>query len=396
MAAISMVGTIAWIALSRNGIDPSGKPLGTDFLSFWAASKIALSGPAKNVYAVDLHYAAQQSAFPGAEISYAAYFYPPVFLLICFPLALLPYFVSLAVWLAVTGYAYWRVVRQFVFDANVASVALLAFPAVLVNIGHGQNGFLTAALFGGAVLACEKRPILAGVLFGCLAFKPHLAILIPIALAARGAWRTFIAAAVTSVSLVLFSVAVFGIETWKGFLAVSPLARATLEQELVGSAKMQSVFAAVRVLHGSVFAAYAIQTVVAIAACALLLLLARHRAKPLTQGVALVSAAMLATPFLLDYDLTLLAIPLAWLFNEGRRTGFLAWEKILLLAAFVLPLVSRLAADRFGLPLGPPVLAAVFLLILRRGLHEGPQKLSRTFGARSDAADYPEFQRASH
>jgi hypothetical protein len=371
MAAVSIVAAVGWIALSRNGLDPSGKPLGTDFLSFWAASKIALTGDAENVYVVGLHYAAQQAAFPGSEISYAAYFYPPVYLLVCLPLALLPYFASLVVWLTATGYLYWRVVRQFFRDAHGASMALLAFPAVLVNIGHGQNGFLTAALFGGAVLACEKRPILAGVLFGSLAFKPHLAILVPIALAARGAWKTFVAAALTAVGLVVLSVAVFGIESWKGFLAASPLAKATLEHELVGSAKMQSVFAAVRLLHGSLFAAYAIQAAVAVMACALLLLLARRSARPLTQGVALVSAALLATPFLLDYDLTLLAIPLAWLFSEGRRTGFLAWEKILLLAAFVLPLVSRLVADRLGLPLGPPVLAGIFLLILRRGLREG-------------------------
>ena len=40
----------------------------------------------------------------------------------------------------------------------------LAYPAVLINIGHGQNGFLTAALLGGALIILDRRPILAGIL----------------------------------------------------------------------------------------------------------------------------------------------------------------------------------------------------------------------------------------
>lgn len=49
----------------------------------------------------------------------------------------------------------------------------VAFPAVLINIRHGQNGFLTAALLGGALAVLERRPLLAGILFGLLAYKPR-------------------------------------------------------------------------------------------------------------------------------------------------------------------------------------------------------------------------------
>ena len=382
-ATVFAVAAAAWVALSTRGVDLAGRPLGTDFLSFWAASKIALAGDPERVYDIGAHFAAQRAAFPGTPIEYAAYFYPPVFLLICLPLTLLPYFASLGLWLAATLYLYWRVVRSFFEDARTAALAVAAFPAVIINIGHGQNGFLTAALFGGGVLACGKRPILAGILFGCLVFKPHLAILIPFALAARGAWRTFAAAGATAVGLIALSVAVFGVETWRGFLEVSPLAREVLEQEFVGSDKMQSAFAAMRLLGGSVFAAYALQAAVAAAALALLVGLSRTGAKPLTQGAALVLASLLATPFLLGYDLTLLAIPLAWLFGEARRSGFLRWEKIVLLAAFVMPLVSRLIAAEAGIPVAPFVLAAVFLVVMRRGFAE----------TRTEAAPEPDFRR---
>jgi alpha-1,2-mannosyltransferase len=370
LAVASVTLGIAALALSRNGLDPAGRPLGVDFPSFWAASQLALNGTPEQAYHMAPHLAAQRAIFGGADIGYSAFFYPPTFLLVCLPLAALPYLPSLFVWLGASFLAFFKVLRQFLGPGREVPLAVLAFPAVLVNIGHGQNGFLTAALFGGGILATAKRPILAGLLFGCLIIKPHLALLIPLVLAARGAWTAFLATGATALALIVLSAAIFGVETWEGFLAAAPLARQALEQGLVEPEKMQSAFAAIRVLGGSAEAAYAVQAAVALIAAALLVVLARAGAEPLTQGAALAAATLLATPFLLDYDLTLLAIPLAWLYGEGKRTGFLPWEKALLLAGFLLPLVSRLTALAFGIPLGPPVLAAIFVLVLRRGLAE--------------------------
>src|ERR1700722_19901537 len=70
--------------------------------------------------------------------------------------------------------------------------------------------------------------------------------MIPVALAIAGRWKTFAAAAATVLALAAASLALFGLGAWQGFLADSGLARASLEQGLVGDAKMQSAFAAVR------------------------------------------------------------------------------------------------------------------------------------------------------
>src|SRR3546814_9794178 len=78
----------------------------------------------------------------------------------------MPYLVSLGVWLGVSGLAYAEVVRRLTDRWSGTALTLLAFPGVLLNIGHGQNGFLTAALMGGGVLLLERRPWLAGALFG--------------------------------------------------------------------------------------------------------------------------------------------------------------------------------------------------------------------------------------
>jgi alpha-1,2-mannosyltransferase len=368
LAAISLAAAIGWIAASHGGLDPVGKPLGTDFISFWAASKLALSGHAAAVYDPSANFAQQQAVFPGADIGLTAFFYPPIFLLLCLPLAMLPYLASLCLWLAATGYAYWRVLRAFLGEAGRGMLLpILAFPAVLSNIGHGQNAFLTTALFGGGVLALRRHPILAGICFGALIFKPHLGIVIPFALIAGGRWKAIMAAAVTACALIAASLAMFGIETWRAFLDALPLTRQALEHEMLGSAKLQSVFAAMRVLHADLMTAYALQACMAALSCGLLVMLVRRRCVNGAEAPAMITAALLTSPFLFDYDLTLLAIPLAWIFREAQRSGFLSWEKTLLLAGFAVPALSRVIAMRFGLPLGPPVVFGLFLLVVRRG-----------------------------
>src|SRR5271163_216747 len=242
----SYAGALIWIGLSRGGIDRAGKALGTDFVSFWTASQLTLAGRAADVYDVATHWGAQKALF-GPDVGYSAFFYPPPYLLICLPLALLPYFWSLTGWLAATGYAYWRVVRAYA-GPRVDALAILAFPAILINAGHGQNGFLSAALIGGGALLLDKRPLVAGLCFGALIFKPHLAPMIPIALIAARRWTTLAATAATAAALTLASWLVWGDAVWRAFLEAAPLARATLERHLVGDEKMQSVFAAVRLL----------------------------------------------------------------------------------------------------------------------------------------------------
>ena len=99
----------------------------------------------------------------------------------------------------------------------------------------------------------------------------------------------------------------------------------------------------------------------------------RRPSDPLAQGAALATASLLASPFMLDYDLMLLALPLAWLVREqaGREQagrGALPWERTAMLAAFVLPLIGRLAAGGLGVPLGPPIVFALLLVVARRAL----------------------------
>jgi alpha-1,2-mannosyltransferase len=378
LLAITALGCIGWIALGADGLDREGKPIGTDFVGFYSASRLALDGRPDLAYDVGAHWAAEKALF-GPALGYTAFFYPPPALMICLPLALAPYFWSLATWLAATGYAYYRVLRLYLPSLDPA--ALLAFPAVFVNAAHGQNGFLSAALIGGGLFAMDRRPALAGVLFGAMAFKPHLALAIPFALVFARRWTSFAVAAAAAAAFSALSLAAFGRAAWDGFFADAWFARSALENHLVGDEKMQSVFAGVRLMHGSLALALGTQIATALSVVAALFWLQRRAFRTAAEAPAVVCAGLLMSPFLLDYDLTLLGVPLVWLLGQGRRSGFLPFEKALMAFAYLLPLVSRAAAGAVGLPLAPLTIAAVFALTVRRALRPAE---SCEQGARAD------------
>ncbi|HXT05517.1 MAG TPA: glycosyltransferase family 87 protein [Roseiarcus sp.] len=358
------LGLVALVYLARGGVDPRGEPLGSDFVSFWTAGRLALAHQGPSIYAPSADLAAER-AFFGHPIGWYAFFYPPMFLLACLPLGLLSYMSALAAWL-LTTFAVFAAALRGLSKRFVNPLTLAAFPGVFSTIGHGQNAFLTTGLFAGGVSLLENRPPLAGALFGLLCFKPQLALLAPLALLLAGRWRALTAFAATAAALAAVSALAFGLPTWAAFLAETPMARATLERGLVDPAKMQSVFAAVKVLGGGNGLAYAVQIAAALAALTALVVALRREPNARRQFALVATLTCLTTPFLLDYDLTLLIAPIAILAGEGLETGFRPYEKTVLVAAFLLPGVARPLAQYAHLPLSPLVVAALAAVLWRR------------------------------
>ncbi|HYM31635.1 MAG TPA: glycosyltransferase family 87 protein [Candidatus Cybelea sp.] len=371
--ALYAIAIIVWLALSPGLVDPKNKPIGTDFMDVWAAGRLALDGEPAAAYDYARHYDVQMHALPwhaGEPVPFFGWHYPPMFLLPAAALAMLPYGIALLLWMAATLPAYLAVARA-VLPARFALLSAFAFPGTFVNLGHGQNGFLTAGLLGGGLLLLERRPWLAGALFGLLAYKPQFGVLIPLALVAARQWRAIGGACATLAVTAFASYAVFGRETWSAFFASAKLTRTIiLEQGATGWPKIQSAFAAVRMLGGEIALAYAVQGVTTIlAATAVVWIWRRDAAMPL-KGAALATATLLATPYVLDYDLMLLALPLAWIAMAGVRDGFLPWERPVLAAAWLLPILSRSIGSAVHVPVAPLVLLLLLAAILRRSMVE--------------------------
>ena len=378
LLALYGVAIVGWIALSSGMIDPNGKPIGTDFSSFYAAGTLALEGHSADVYNMAAHHAREQQIF-GEATPYYGWLYPPLFLLVVTPLALLPYPLALAVWQSTTLALYLtgmaailrRLRRDDIEVGKLWLLIALAFPAAFINLAHGQNGFLTAGLFATALVALPKRPLLSGILFGLLAYKPQFGLSIPVALLAAGQWRTIVAAGVTVLALSATAALAFGADIWLLFAASAEISRKLLlEQGDVGFEKLQSVFAAVRLLGGSISLAYVVQTAASIVAILGVAWAWRVGRDHELKSALLVVATLLASPHVLDYDLTILSPALAFFVASRWPDEFGSYDISALAAVWCVPLFARAVAGASGVPLGLIAIVMLFVLAMRHVLRE--------------------------
>jgi hypothetical protein len=349
-------------------IAPDGGGIASDFVNVWAAGKLALGHEAAAAYDWPTHKAMEVVAVGHPFEGYFGWHYPPPFLFAAAPLALMPYATAYIVWAFGTFPAYLAAIRAIVGE-RTGIILAAAFPAVLCNFVDGQNGFLSAALLGGALVMLIERPILAGVCLGLLTYKPHLGLLIPIALIAGGHWRTIAAAAIVATLMAFASWLAFGAATWLAFIGnIGHTSQAFLSDGWADFGKLQTAFGLTRTLGFSERAAWTVQAVVALSAAAAVAALWRSRAATEIKAAALSAGAMLATPYLYTYDLVVLAVPLAFLWRMGRTGGFLPHE----LSAIALACLLILIFPFVTAPVGLGAVLIVAALIARRALAPNP------------------------
>ena len=370
LLAICTLALIGWIAASDGLIDRNSKPIGTDFSNVYAAGTLIWQGRPAEAYEPARQHAAEKAVFGGREVPFYGWLYPPFFFVVAFLVASLPYAWGLAIWLAASFAAYLAAMRAIAPRPETLLIAA-AFPAVFINIGHGQNGFLTAALLGGALHWLDRRPWLAGVLIGLLAYKPQFGVLIPVALLAGGRWNTIGAAAATVAALVAVSFVTLGGGVWHAFAdSMTFTQTVVLEQGGIGWEKIQSAFSAMRMWGAGVHSAYAIQIALALMLAASLAWLWQSNAVFELKASALATASLLATPYVLDYDLVVLAVAIVFFVRHGMNRGFHDYEISLLAAAWVMPLLSRAIAGVTGIPLGLLALLALYVIIVQRAVRD--------------------------
>lgn len=359
------------------------QPIGTDFLSFYSVSVLVRDGRAGDAYDLQSLVAVQQEiAGPGSPVY--AWLYPPVALFVVAPLSLVDYGIALSLWLVVTGALYVSALYRLVQRPR-AILPILAFPAVFLTVGHGQNSFLSAGILAWSLLLLSAGgSSLGGGGVGLLSFKPQLGLLLPVAFVAGRNTRAFLAAALSVVGLVGASVLVFGVDTWSAFLGGSGFSLEVLEEGMVSWEKMISAFAAARLIGIPSTAAWVFQGLVSLGSA---LVVWRCWSREVSTGLRIAATAiatLLATPFALDYEGTFLGLAIAGLVADGLDRGFLTWERSAWALLWVSPLLWRLVAIGLGLPLGFLSVAVAMLMIVRRArvLDTAPAGRATPFGPR--------------
>ena len=322
-------------SLLRDREHPADFPLGFDFSVYYEAGSFARHGNAAGAYDDDTLLAAEHERFPSSAMQ-LTWNYPPTFQTLLVPFSFAPYAMAFAAWslLLLGGHVF--VTRHFASRSLLWP--LLLFPGAILNL-LGANVLVVAALLGGGFLLLDRRPALAGVLFGLATFKPHLAWLVPFALFAGRRHRALVALLVTAAALFALSLLVCGSSAWSAFLA-----RATHSTPVAASGsadweRVPTLYTLLQVLGFGKMLAGIVHGLVAIVAVVTTLRLWRVEAKPLVRSAALVLALLVATPYARMYDFALLLVPIVALAEEMERRPRRS-DRLLLSVAWIAPLVG--------------------------------------------------------
>jgi hypothetical protein len=337
-------------------------PYMTDFTTMWIVAKLSISNQL-NVLSNQLLLQNTIESITGIKLQ-TSFMYPPSFTMILSPLGYLSYFPSLLIWIFITFIGYFIV--SYYINQNKASLLLmLAFPGTLINIGAGQNGFLTATFLGGGLLMLEKYPILSGIFFGLLTYKIHMVVLVPIALICGRCWKTIISMVITFITLVIITLIMFGSETWKyfidGLMFGSKMLESGVSGQIIAYAKMTTVYAGLKSLNCGSLISTIIQSIIMVG-CIILVTIVWLRKNCLQiKSIILMLAILLFTPYAYGYDLTILGLVILQIDKIYCPNELIIKRNILLSIAYVSPILTLSKINSWGLQIIPLVLLSLLV-----------------------------------
>jgi hypothetical protein len=358
-----------WDYSEANIVTADGYIRGSDFIALWPALNLAVRGEAELAYDKTEIQTVQQQLTGVETWADRRFLHPPTYLLVMSPLGELSYFTALAAWqlLPLLGFMF------VMLRMGLPWALFILLPisgAVVQNIAAGQNGSLMAFFLAGALLTLERRPTVAGLFFGLLTMKPQLALLIAPALIVGRHWRALIAMSATVLAGIVISVIAFGMEIWVVFFNNLFFAQEQLGQGHLPWNRIPSAFVAARLVGLDTPIAQAVQVVVAVVAFAGVAWTWWKPVRFHLKAALLVAAIPFATPWIHDYDLVILLVPIAWLILDSDCDPFRPMEMVVLILLWMFPagwVVKILPMQ--GIPYGFALLLAfygiIFLRILR-------------------------------
>jgi len=345
------------------------RPRQMDFVCFWAAAKLVLSGHADWAYDVTAHKAVQESV--GATGGIMSFLYPPPMLLLVAPLAILPYTVSVGFYVVI-GFAIYLAVALRLWPNARWQIA--AFPPTMVSALIGQIGLVTGTIFLAASYQLQKRPFWAGLVFGCLIIKPQTALLLPVAFVAGRQWRAIGGAACSTSALLLAACIVLGPQVYLAMIHAAPAYSTLVFDSQLASYKMISVYSAARFWGADANLAWTLQIVSGLGAALCVWKVWRGPYDLSTKVAMLAAATPLVSPYLFLYDAVLLISPFLWL-AERRNTKV---GLVVLWLLMILHIVENWTAWPLAnvMPLVPLALVAMIWRRLEQNVVASPVRIS--------------------
>jgi alpha-1,2-mannosyltransferase len=374
MCVLYVVIIAFWAYASHGFTDPRLTRPAADFSIFWSASYGLIHGSAMQVYDHASFDKLQRILFTNvSHDSVMPWLYPPTFLVLISPLALLPqlvmYFVFVGASIALLSAGTLRLsgLADSFRGSRFAWFVVAAAPCMFVPAIFGQNSLLTAGIAALTLHWLRRHPVRAGLCLGLLAIKPQMAVLFPLVLIAARAWRTLAAAAFSAALFGTLSVLVCGVQSVRLFFVNTGIARETLLEHCRGYwLASPTAFAVLRESGAPIAVAFAAQACVGLIAAATAWHVWRSTRDTRLRTASLVTATLLTNPYVWHYELAWLGIAIACLSALGIDKGWLRGEQSVIALAWLLP-VYELFNRTAELPqIGPIVLLLVLLIVVRR------------------------------
>lgn len=350
---------------SDHGVIGHAVVWGRDYINVWTGGRLISDGRIGMLYDLAAYAEAQRAMF--GDIGRHNYSYPPISFPIAIAFSSVPYGVSLALWLITTGSLFIVAARPF-WPPRAGPFFLAAFtPAALVNIWAGHYGFLIGALFLFGWRWLDEKPVRAGIFFGLMAIKPHLAVLIPFVLLLRRDWRAIASAALTVGALVAGTTIIWGWQPWHEFLF-----RTTgVQAEMIDAGQMFFRLMSPSLATGALQlklgwpVALALQAVSCIAVLIMLGIAVRRSVPTRELALMVATGTFLFLPYSFNYDLTVVMIgALKMMTRDDRTLTSLRFG----LYGFFAPQVGMVLMAVLRFPAMPVMLWAFFAMQLRHAL----------------------------
>jgi len=374
---------VLWIPMREVGLGASA-----DFVQFYAAGKIVVSGQGARLYDANLQSDIERQV--AQHVEPILFNHPPFEALVYAPLAHFGFSTAFAIWtflnLSLLGAAFF-LLRVYGPPFGLAERLLLlavAFYPVLATMIQGQDSLWILLAYVAAFLALKRgHDFSSGMFLGIAFIKPQLVVPFALLMLLRGRWRFFLGLVLAAAILAAVSILVVGpsvaLQYPPMLLHMNDQAHAATFHLFPES--MPNLRGLFTLVFGASLTPFVLSALLALASLAVLILawrsVVRWSSFDLSFSLMLVTTLLVSFHLLL-HDLSLLILPVFLFLNflHIHRTSW-ATSKILRVTPFVLLfltilIVQSLHQRNFSLA---AVAVAGFALAIVATASESPAKV---------------------
>ena len=338
--------------------------LGIDYATFYTTGKMVISGDISSIYSMPIHHSVLENLV-GAVPYFLEWVYPPTFLFAVVPLVFLPLQVSFVLWMIVTFIPAAFAVYFLSNKNKLAPLVFSLFPGTFLNIRWGQNGFLTAALLGFGIYFAETNPLMSGLMFGLLTFKPQIAMIPFVILLALKKWNVFGWSCLFAATFAAISGLVFGYQPWFDFVSTTFNSSSMLSDVWAGAMwGIPTLYTSLRCMGLSGIVLSGILVIFAAASIYACVRVWKQTNQFSMRAMSLVMCLFLTLPYISLYECSLIGIPFTLLFFECIDKKEWSFHPYALLLLWILPLICLFIFVKSNIQLFPFVLAGYMIAVV--------------------------------